>query len=601
LEIIPLHALRHPLKFALVVSHLAACAAQSLPGWTFQAFILFAGFYFSGARGSLCEPRDNWPGPWMYRFKSWIYFCSIAITAIWAATAWSENNPAGMTRSPSSENYVNLSVFEVNFNGEAPSDIISIDPKLVAIFDHVGGKVIFTDDAGTFRGAARIPSGFRVGAVRNFPDRTVLIDEGRKTKITLPRSASESTEIPHISEAAVSLDDPDITAPTLVNRLQRRKSIRPQPGAGFDAELELFSLTPERLVSATFLGVDAQGNGYSLSREMEIVESDDDASYRKIKVTLTVGQHDRTGRRIKVAVIPLDKLFKTPFGHYVTVDPTGQVIALLPIKNKGIVLFKPVLVAEVSQHKSPNPLAAAAQTNSAAISALQSASESEIPGLTTSANSAEQKDAPISGEAIPGRKKYADMKETAKNFMNFKWRVSRSENLAIGHQADCNFKRIDPLHSFELPHALKNAELGDDLTGVPYNWDGKGDLDSIRDELARGYRAGNICSEYRNKSPNTTGIDCSGFVAQVWGVSSFGTGNAKSIAKPLTKLERMRWGDVFVRVGHHIRLYVEQEVTPEFGMRIHTLESQGACNGTCERSYHVEHFHGYELMRLSSR
>src|SRR2546428_273637 len=70
-----------------------------------------------------------------------------------------------------------LPEFKPDFNGEAPSDIVAIGPKLFAIFHHVTGTVIFTDESGKQRSTAPMPKGFRIASVRNFLDRTVLVDE----------------------------------------------------------------------------------------------------------------------------------------------------------------------------------------------------------------------------------------------------------------------------------------------------------------------------------------------------------------------------------------------------------------------------------------
>ncbi|UPJ41218.1 hypothetical protein IVB40_28655 [Bradyrhizobium sp. 40] len=499
--------------------------------------------------------------------------------------------------------------FKTSFNGEPPSDIVSIAPKLVAVFDHASGSVMFLDDAGASQGIAKIPEGFRVEIVRQFPDRTVLIDKGGAGKIVLPRGTVAPSALPEIAKTQVVVNDPDLAPPELINRNFRRKGLKPQNGAGFDGELEIFSLTPDITTSATFLGVDGQGFAYSLSRELQIAEVRDGdrgglGKKAVIRVTLVVGKHDKDGRRIAATTLPLDEFFKTPFGRYVTVDTDGSVLAVLPLaakgsRSKGVYVYRPVLAAETTQHRTRAPLAAGQQTINAIRAVSDRALISAPLGDTANGEPPGLLDAPAKFEA-GGRsvRPVAEMKDAASKIMNFPWSV-KAGNLVAGQQVNCTFGAKDEAHAFELPHHLKRAKVGEQMTGVPYNWDGKSDLGKIKTELENGFAAGNICSEIEDKTPHTTGLDCSGFIAQVWGVGAFGTSNAYKITRPLKTLEALQWGDALNLPSHHIRLFVRQDVGSEHGLRLQTLESQGACGGTCERRYHAEHFHGFELVRLN--
>ena len=246
------------------------------------------------------------------------------------------------------------------------------------------------------------------------------------------------------------------------------------------------------------------------------------------------------------------------------------------------------------------PLAAAAQTLrelqlSAAQAVFQAVPNDAPAGLVVV-------DRDIPGESgvadALARRTLPEMQRAAADIMGTSWMAS-TDNLAAGHQLDCDFDRSDANHAFELPHQLKVAAAGTEIKGIPYNWGGKGSIEQFRSEIEQGYRAGNICSQVGRKLPRTTGLDCSGFVAQVWGVPEFGTARAHRYSVPIASLDDLQWGDAFNKAGSHIRLFVGTEMTPDEGMRINTIEFTSACGGTCAFSYHVEHFQGYEIRRLT--
>jgi hypothetical protein len=510
---------------------------------------------------------------------------------------------SGVIKSPDTSDPVGP--FPKEFNGEPPSDIVSLAPDLLALIDHVTGVVVFTNGAGVERSRNRLPGGFRVNDVRIFPDRTALIDVGGKKKIVFRLNAPPPDALPATD---VTPNDPDAAAPTFVLRKFRRVGIKPQKGAGFERELVMRSVTPDAIASATYLGMDSKGRAYSLAREIQAIDIGTLGKPRyKLRVTLTIGQHDRTGRRLTVATLPLDEMFKMPRGRYVAVNPDGGVVAMLPLQKKGarkqgIYLYRPKFEDEVEQKKAPKPLANAQATLNKINSAIPDASavpvSDDLPGDT----SFELKDQNMDNPAIniAGRRTVAQMKKAAHDIMTFSWDV-RPENLSIGHQENCSFGKGDAERSFELPHAFKHAKENQRIQRVPYNWSGKDDLPTIRAQLKNGYRAGNICSEVEEKSPNTAGLDCSGFMSQIWGIGDFGTKHIDDVADNLEALEKMQWGDAFNLKEHHIRLYVGREKSDEHGMRIHTLESTSACSGTCEVSYDVEHFHNYEMVRLKPK
>jgi hypothetical protein len=534
------------------------------------------------------------------------FFALLVAASCLAAFLPASSKTSGVVRAPA----LDLGTWErftPNQNGEPPSDLVAIAPGLLAIVDHVSGIVVFANETGEERGRGRLPTGFRVNIVHYFPERTVMIDRDGARKIVLPRRDQSPTSLPEIRAVPVRANDPDTATPRIVKRSNRRLGVQPQSGAGVTMELEVRAFNVGMLAAATFLGIDRQGRAYTLGHEIHVlpVAQRDGAQRSRIEATLTVGRHDRSGVRREVAYIPVDKLYKVPRGEYVAIDRNGEAIALLPMMDQnrkpvGVRLYRPEFVPEEPQVAVSRPLRAAAATLRALIASEANAVSVPIPNDAPDVPVVEDRD--IAGETVPGdvrtRRSLRDMQEAAAALINESWTVS-SANLAAGRQVDCDFNDHNANRAYELPHQLKSLTPGARVNGVPYNWGGKISLARFRAELAEGFRAGNICSQVGHKLARTTGLDCSGFVAQVWGVNGFGTAEVHRYSVPLADLNELRWGDVFNRPGKHIRLYVSDDNTPEEGLRINTIESSSVCGGTCALSYHVEHFHGYEIRRFS--
>ena len=492
--------------------------------------------------------------------------------------------------------------FTPNQNGETPSDLVAIAPGLLAVIDHVSGIVLFTDGEGNERGRGQLPAGFRVDIVRNYPDRTVLIGLGGREKIVFPRSDTPAA-LPAVTAVPVTPDD--AASPRFIARGSRLAGLVPQSGSGFPAELEIRGIGPGTLAAATFIGVDREGRAYSLAREINVlpVAERDGAMRSRIEVTMIVGRHDAAGVRREIASIPVERMYKYPRGRYVAIEPDGSVAALLPLKGEdgkaiGVVIDRPKFVPEDAQ-VARSPLGAEAIFLSLKASESGAAAHTlanDAPGSPVVEDHDAPHDAPPGGP--PSQRTIAEMQRAAAEIMSMTWTVS-NDNLAVGRQLECDFAQHDESKAFELPHQLKGISAGTVVAGVPYNWGGKGDLAQIRRELEEGFLAGNICSQIDHAVPHTTGLDCSGFVAQVWGVNGFGTVQTHLYSVPLASLEDLRWGDAFNRIGKHIRLFVSVDATPDEGTRFNTIESASACGGTCAVSYHMENFNGYEIRRFS--
>jgi serine/threonine-protein kinase len=99
---------------------------------------------------------------------------------------------------------------------------------------------------------------------------------------------------------------------------------------------------------------------------------------------------------------------------------------------------------------------------------------------------------------------------------------------------------------------------GDRVTGIPYDWGGIDGPDELDTKIARGFAAGSHARH--GASACTAGIDCSGFVAYVWGrhgnhdltTATLSTVADRFHGDPFTALKP---GDVLNKPGQHVVLF----------------------------------------------
>jgi len=102
--------------------------------------------------------------------------------------------------------------------------------------------------------------------------------------------------------------------------------------------------------------------------------------------------------------------------------------------------------------------------------------------------------------------------------------------------------------NYKSDHALGKQ------TGVPYAWGGWMDLAEFDRRIAEGQGAGSHSSD--GILSCVAGVDCSGFVSQVWRLKQRqSTSTLGSVTKPIT-LDELRPGDALNKAGKHVVLYV---------------------------------------------
>jgi cell wall-associated NlpC family hydrolase len=96
------------------------------------------------------------------------------------------------------------------------------------------------------------------------------------------------------------------------------------------------------------------------------------------------------------------------------------------------------------------------------------------------------------------------------------------------------------------------------VQGVPYRWGGMDGPEELAPKLRSGYAAGS--HSWNGVLTCATGIDCSGFVSQVWGhrgKHDYSTQNLSQIASPLAGdvFTQLKPGDALNRPGEHVVLF----------------------------------------------
>jgi hypothetical protein len=110
---------------------------------------------------------------------------------------------------------------------------------------------------------------------------------------------------------------------------------------------------------------------------------------------------------------------------------------------------------------------------------------------------------------------------------------------------------------------------GSSVTGEAYNWGGFSTPSDFRTGIAGTAYAGNRCTSTNGNpvglTPNTVGVDCSGFLARLWQLSGRLTTNYPSTTPPSVRSKtvaitggfaEMRPGDVFLLDGSHVAVFV---------------------------------------------
>jgi len=96
--------------------------------------------------------------------------------------------------------------------------------------------------------------------------------------------------------------------------------------------------------------------------------------------------------------------------------------------------------------------------------------------------------------------------------------------------------------------------------GIPYKWGGFNNLNSFMSGLKQGKYAGDKNTKKRGGSSRAVGVDCSGFISQVWGLKSKkSTRNLPGVSIHLSSKSDLRQGDILNKHGSHVRLFSHRD------------------------------------------
>lgn len=137
--------------------------------------------------------------------------------------------------------------------------------------------------------------------------------------------------------------------------------------------------------------------------------------------------------------------------------------------------------------------------------------------------------------AISVSKTRDEVKSIASDIISSSWTVTSGNKEVVSGAA--------------LPKCVKDASVGDTITGIPYCWGGYGTLSSIVKKLSNGSMAGNV---EKKVVTGPVGYDCSGYVSYCYGLGEHvGTSNL-STSVSVTKIDYddMQSMDMILKSGH---------------------------------------------------
>ena len=267
-----------------------------------------------------------------------------------------------------------------------------------------------------------------------------------------------------------------------------------------------------------------------------------DSSHR-LAVTLVSQWFDRQGRLVNYQVLPLPQPARG-LGTFEGIGRTPKFAVSVPRSRVSEVLqIRPSLERDDAQ------LATAALDV-----ALQT-----IPQAVGGALKAVDADPVL----VEPRKRVV---ERALAYVDMRWFV-RAEHLVDPAKRPINFRQ--------------QRIVSKEVYGAPYNWGGFQTVTDIRDRLDKSRQpAGAINKDADGE--RQAGVDCSGFVSQVWQSGHLATADMALRWKPAADMASLQPGDALVRSGDHVVL-LKAFVKGHGGVLMRVVESSPNCSGTCQR------------------
>jgi hypothetical protein len=494
-------------------------------------------------------------------------------------------------------------------DGAGPSHIFHLQDDHVAVIDPLDAKVIAFRICGpnracdnataeTSRIEREFPSGARLRRLIRQPDRITLISEDESQQLVVPRDVSRWPARFDLKPYARM--EPDLKAPPVRRNTSDRLTF---PARNGRPALSVRTLGPNYLASARELEQDADGRRYVLWKEFSFRDSQPfDARSRRIHVDVYVGRFDKNGVLSGIATIPRDRMTRIGF-EYVTVLPGGSVLLLASIDKARFEITERALSAPdkltVATFQSRKPATAwAVPPPPEQVGVIAEPGERRVGGGTDEGSSS----APADREWTGGFVSRAELRAAMDAFRDERWSPSDDnlrnpckEEIVPGWGIDCRHE-----NRFVRPPQFVRKPYASPQVGVPYDWGGGDSVKTFEKRLAEGYVAGNIGGTFwaNRRHRATTGVDCSGFVSNVWRLGRHvATAYLDGVSTPLLTLERLRVGDALLLAGHHVVLYREQVLVDGASLAIRVTEATSRCGAVCDSVYEIDFFHDFTLRR----
>lgn len=160
----------------------------------------------------------------------------------------------------------------------------------------------------------------------------------------------------------------------------------------------------------------------------------------------------------------------------------------------------------------------------------------------------------------------AEVIARAREYTSLRWQGRAELSL---HGADADGQRVDTPDACPETDRRKGFwwKVGENV-GMPYKWGGFDTPQQFLERLrgAEPVYAGDYASSDKVRggdacvSRYAAGIDCSGLVSRCWGLPRpYSTRQLPSICEPLARVSELQPGDVLLRPGEHVQIFVQWE------------------------------------------
>lgn len=289
------------------------------------------------------------------------------------------------------------------------------------------------------------------------------------------------------------------------------------------------------LETLDLLGVDQQQLIYLTVEETEKQGNNEDVVRRFLR------QYNQDGQLLAEVEIPYS-LFAYTLQDLV-VSATGEVFQLVPDREQ----------LKIVKWMKMTPSRSATRAGNILYAQLFSSTDLQPDDFLPSEAPSNENESSLSRGYYPPLERNTIIKR-ARKFLDYQYYASKS-NITRGRYVGGK-KVVTPI---EKPGRYQ---------GIPYKWGGFDDLDAFQAGLKQGKYAGDRCAKRCSGkyfgSIAAVGIDCSGFVSQVWGLKDkASTHTLPSISKRLSSFSDLERGDILNKKGH-VRLFSHRDIKGGF-------------------------------------